>query len=169
MVTRREGGNVRYIDNLRSTACTRPTCAAASSTHNDRWLSCRMSSGRFASALSHTVSMRLREAALPSRRAQTSAFLHVASAFFGSALSVLLGTNAAACHPTNSRCTTKNYHPIETMNNTAWQSWRERCGLRGFRVHDLRHTVGVRLRESDEQPIMTNPRKSPADGRVNPP
>ena len=38
--------------------------------------------------------------------------------------------------------------PIETMNNTAWQKWRDRCGLRGFRVHDLRHTVGMRLREA---------------------
>jgi integrase len=40
------------------------------------------------------------------------------------------------------------YRPIETMNNTAWQSWPERCGLHGFRVHDLRHTVGMRLREA---------------------
>jgi integrase len=28
------------------------------------------------------------------------------------------------------------------------QSWRKRCGLHGFRVHDLRHTVGMRLREA---------------------
>ena len=48
-------------------------------------------------------------------------------------------------HP---RHKTQNYRPIETMNNTAWQSWRERCGLHGFRVHDLRHTVGMRLREA---------------------
>jgi integrase len=38
--------------------------------------------------------------------------------------------------------------PIETMNNTAWQKWRARCGLSGFRVHDMRHTVGMRLREA---------------------
>jgi integrase len=43
-------------------------------------------------------------------------------------------------HP---RHKTQNYRPIETMNNTAWQSWRKRCGLHGFRVHDLRHTVGM--------------------------
>lgn len=43
---------------------------------------------------------------------------------------------------------TKNYRPIETMNNTAWQKWRGRCGLSGLRVHDLRHTVGMRLREA---------------------
>jgi len=43
---------------------------------------------------------------------------------------------------------TRNYRPIETMNNTAWQGWRERCGLHGFRIHDLRHTVGMRLREA---------------------
>jgi integrase len=41
-----------------------------------------------------------------------------------------------------SRC-----HPVETMNNTAWQSARVRAGLRGLHVHDLRHTVGMRLRE----------------------
>jgi integrase len=40
------------------------------------------------------------------------------------------------------------YRPVETMNNTAWQKWRARCGLQGFRVHDIRHTVGMRLREA---------------------
>lgn len=48
-------------------------------------------------------------------------------------------------HP---RHKTQRYRPIETMNNTAWQSWRAKCGLQGFRVHDLRHTVGMRLREA---------------------
>lgn len=38
--------------------------------------------------------------------------------------------------------------PIGTMNNTAWQKWRERSGLQGFRPHDMRHTVGMRLREA---------------------
>lgn len=38
--------------------------------------------------------------------------------------------------------------PIETMNNSAWQNWRERCGLGDLHVHDLRHTVGMRLREA---------------------
>lgn len=38
--------------------------------------------------------------------------------------------------------------PIETMNNTGWQKWRARHGLQGFRVHDMRHTVGMRLREA---------------------
>lgn len=37
---------------------------------------------------------------------------------------------------------------IETMNNTAWQKWRARCGLGDLHVHDLRHTVGMRLREA---------------------
>lgn len=38
--------------------------------------------------------------------------------------------------------------PVKTMNNTAWQKWRARCGMKGFRVHDMRHTVGMRLREA---------------------
>jgi integrase len=38
--------------------------------------------------------------------------------------------------------------PIETMNNNGWQNWRARSGLRGYRVHDIRHTVGMRLREA---------------------
>lgn len=37
---------------------------------------------------------------------------------------------------------------IETMNNTAWQNWRRSCGLGDLHVHDLRHTVGMRLREA---------------------
>ena len=36
--------------------------------------------------------------------------------------------------------------PIETMNNTAWQSARRRAGLPQVRVHDLKHTFGRRLR-----------------------
>jgi integrase len=36
--------------------------------------------------------------------------------------------------------------PIETMNNTAWQSARERAGLPEVRVHDLKHTFGRWLR-----------------------
>lgn len=38
--------------------------------------------------------------------------------------------------------------PIETMNNTAWQSARTRAGLGDLHVHDLRHTVGMRMREA---------------------
>ena len=36
--------------------------------------------------------------------------------------------------------------PIATMNNTAWQSARQRAGLPQVRVHDLKHTFGRRLR-----------------------
>jgi len=36
--------------------------------------------------------------------------------------------------------------PIQTMNNTAWQSARQRAGLPQVRVHDLKHTFGRRLR-----------------------
>lgn len=40
------------------------------------------------------------------------------------------------------------YRPVESMNNTAWQNARQRAGLGDLHVHDLRHTVGMRLRES---------------------
>ena len=40
------------------------------------------------------------------------------------------------------------YRPIETMNNTAWQRARKEAGLGDLHVHDLRHTVGMRLREA---------------------
>ena len=40
------------------------------------------------------------------------------------------------------------YHPIETMSNTAWQNARIKAGLGDLHVHDLRHTVGLRLRET---------------------
>lgn len=40
------------------------------------------------------------------------------------------------------------YRPIETMNNTAWQNARRLSGLGDLHVHDLRHTVGMRLREA---------------------
>ncbi len=34
------------------------------------------------------------------------------------------------------------------MNNTAWQNARLKAGLGDLHVHDLRHTVGMRLRET---------------------
>jgi integrase len=40
------------------------------------------------------------------------------------------------------------YRPIETMNNTAWQRARREAHLGDLHVHDLRHTVGMRLREA---------------------
>lgn len=36
--------------------------------------------------------------------------------------------------------------PIERMNNSAWRKARSAVGLDGVRVHDLRHTFGMRLR-----------------------
>jgi integrase len=39
------------------------------------------------------------------------------------------------------------YRKIGTMNNTAWQRARREAGLDDLHVHDLRHTVGMRLRE----------------------
>ena len=38
--------------------------------------------------------------------------------------------------------------PIKAMNNSAWQAARSRAALGDLRVHDLRHTVGMRLREA---------------------
>jgi integrase len=40
------------------------------------------------------------------------------------------------------------YGPIETMNNSAWQRARREARLDDLHVHDLRHTVGMRLREA---------------------
>jgi integrase len=40
------------------------------------------------------------------------------------------------------------YRPIAAMNNTAWQNARKAAGLDDLHVHDLRHTVGMRLREA---------------------
>ena len=39
-------------------------------------------------------------------------------------------------------------HAVETMNNNGWQNARRGIGLQDVRVHDLRHTVGMRLREA---------------------
>ena len=41
-----------------------------------------------------------------------------------------------------------DYRPIQAMNNTAWQTARKKAGLGDLHVHDLRHTVGMRLREA---------------------
>lgn len=40
------------------------------------------------------------------------------------------------------------YRPVHTMNNTAWQSGHKKAGLGDLHIHDLRHTVGLRLREA---------------------
>ena len=40
------------------------------------------------------------------------------------------------------------YHRLGTLNNTAWQTARDACGLSKVRVHDLRHTFGQRLRDA---------------------
>ena len=36
--------------------------------------------------------------------------------------------------------------PVARINNSAWRRARARLGLAGVRVHDLRHTFGMRLR-----------------------
>lgn len=40
------------------------------------------------------------------------------------------------------------YRPVTSMNNTAWVNGCAKAGLDGLHVHDLRHTVGMRLREA---------------------
>ena len=39
--------------------------------------------------------------------------------------------------------------PMETMNNTAWRRSRRQIGIADLHIHDLRHTVGMRLREAE--------------------
>lgn len=41
---------------------------------------------------------------------------------------------------------TFNGSPVRQINNSAWQSARQRAGLQQVRVHDLKHTFGRRLR-----------------------
>lgn len=43
---------------------------------------------------------------------------------------------------------TMPYRRIEMMNNSGWQRARGAAGLGDLHVHDLRHTVGMRLREA---------------------
>jgi hypothetical protein len=38
---------------------------------------------------------------------------------------------------------------VETMNNTPWQRACREMGSPDLRIHDLRHTVGMRLREAE--------------------
>lgn len=40
------------------------------------------------------------------------------------------------------------YRPIARMNNSGWRSARKKAGLGDLHFHDLRHTVGLRLREA---------------------
>ena len=39
-------------------------------------------------------------------------------------------------------------HRVETVSNNGWQRARNEAGLPGLHFHDLRHTVGIRLREA---------------------
>lgn len=43
---------------------------------------------------------------------------------------------------------TPTHVPVADMNNTAWQRARQAAGLDDLHVHDLRHTVGMRLRHA---------------------
>ena len=44
---------------------------------------------------------------------------------------------------------TYNGHRVETMYNSAWQRARRLANLDNLHVHDLRHTLGMRLREAE--------------------
>ena|GEM_PF-3325231 len=49
-------------------------------------------------------------------------------------------------------------HPVETMNNTAWQRVRREAGRGGLHLHDLRHTAGMRLRDQGRhRPLAREP------------
>jgi integrase len=48
--------------------------------------------------------------------------------------------------------TKPKHKAVESMNNTAWQTAREKAGLGDLHVHDLRHTVGMRLRDAGVSP-----------------
>lgn len=43
------------------------------------------------------------------------------------------------------------YRPVTAMLNTAWVNARQKADLGDLHVHDLRHTVGMRLREAGVQ------------------
>lgn len=40
------------------------------------------------------------------------------------------------------------YRPLDSMHGSAWVTARAKAGLGGLHVHDLHHTVGMRLREA---------------------
>lgn len=42
--------------------------------------------------------------------------------------------------------------PVQHINNTGWEKARDRAGLDDLHVHDLRHTVGMRLRNAGVSP-----------------
>lgn len=44
------------------------------------------------------------------------------------------------------------HRAVGSMNNTAWQHARRKAGLGDLHVHDLRHTVGMRLRDAGVAP-----------------
>lgn len=47
---------------------------------------------------------------------------------------------------TNDRLKSPSYQPTQSMYNTAWKTARQKADLEDLHVHDLRHTVGMRLR-----------------------
>jgi integrase len=40
------------------------------------------------------------------------------------------------------------YGPVARMSNSGWETERAKAGLGDLHIHDLRHTVGMRLREA---------------------
>lgn len=72
------------------------------------------------------------------------------------------------CRKTKPDSTTVPKHqPVSRMSNTAWQRARKDAGLDDLHVHDLRHTVGMRLRhagvsERTQDDILWHSRKDMA-------
>lgn len=58
------------------------------------------------------------------------------------------GLHSAFVFPYSQSTKKPRYRKLERMLNSGWLDWREDCGLGDFHPHDLRHTVGMRLREA---------------------
>ena len=68
-------------------------------------------------------------------------------------------------HPTH--VFTYRGKPVTRMLNTAWLHARKRAGLSQVRVHDLKHTLGRRLRAAGVSwPVVKKPRAQPLAGKT---
>jgi len=58
------------------------------------------------------------------------------------------GTGKCKCQYAQDTYGKKKPRPVGSTNNTAWQTARASVGLGDLHVHDLRHAVGMRLRDA---------------------